>query len=94
MPVMPTLPEAGSTRPSSLPRNSSFSASASAAGFYDAFALAAFDVHIETVQAHGVGAGARPIDVFEPVSAFGFAVFQGQVAVLMQPGVQVHAAVE
>ena len=90
-PVMPTLPDAGSTRPFNFCLISSFSASASL-GIDNSLLLASFDIQIEPVEAHGVGAGARPVDVFEPVAAFGLAVFQREIAVLMQPGIQVHAA--
>ena len=58
----------------------------------DPVSFASLEVQIKTVETHGVGACTRPINIFEPVSAFGFVVFERKIAVLMQPCVQVDAA--
>ncbi len=59
---------------------------------HNSLLLAAFDIQIKSVEAHGVSAGARPIHVLEPVAALGLAILQRQISVLVQPRIHVHAA--
>ncbi len=58
----------------------------------DAFALAPFDVEVEAVEPHGVGARARPVHILEPVAALRLAVLQREIPILMQPRVEIHTA--
>ena len=57
-----------------------------------AFALASFDIQVQAVQAHGVGARVGPVHIFKPVAALGLTRFQRKLSVLMQPGIHVHAS--
>ena len=62
-------------------------------GFDRAEAFPAFLVDEDPIETERIGSGALPIHVLEPVFPCG-AALECQVAVLMQPGVQVDAALE
>ena len=60
---------------------------------HDAVLLPAGQIHVQAVEAHSVGACARPVDVGEQAGVAALpVVLQHQVALVLEPGVQVERA--
>src|SRR5262249_20287827 len=50
---------------------------------HNAFALATLNVQVQTIQAHGVGAGAPPANILHPIAPFRFSFLTSQTPLLV-----------